>query len=112
MADDKEVLREVWEGRLPVCFNISTAEVVTIEEPEPCYYLVPRGSYFPLVMDKVFVHFQKASNQVSYDPPLLFYIKYGSNSTAGVTSDRWGNFGHSSNLYSCSKNVQVRLKSE
>lgn len=65
MADDKEVLREVWEGRLPVCFNISSTEVVTIEQPEPCYYLVPRGSYFPLVMDKVFVHFQKASNQDS-----------------------------------------------
>jgi len=65
MADDKEVLREVWEGRLPVCFNISTSEVVTIEEPEPCYYLVPRGTYFPLVLDKVFVHFQKASNQDS-----------------------------------------------
>lgn len=63
MAEDKEVLREVWEGRLPVCFNISCEEVTTMEQPEPCYFLVPRGSYFPLVIDKVFVHFQKASNQ-------------------------------------------------
>jgi len=63
MADDKEILREVWEGRLPVCFNLSSDEITTVEQPEPCYLLIPRMSYFPLVTDKVFRHFQKASNQ-------------------------------------------------
>ena len=63
MADDKEILREIWEGRLPVCFNLSSDEICTVDQPEPCYLLVPRMSYFPLVTDKVFRHFQKASNQ-------------------------------------------------
>ena len=67
MADDKEVLREVWEGRLPVCFNLSPDDVTTVEQPEPCYLLVPRMTYFPLVTDKVFRHFQKASNQDNID---------------------------------------------
>lgn len=73
MADDKEVIREIWEGRLPVCFNLSPDEVTTIEQPEPCYLLVPRMSYFPLVTDKVFRHFQKASNQDNIDDMWLAY---------------------------------------
>ena len=67
MADDKEVLREIWEGRLPVCFSLSPDDVTTVEPPEPCYLLVPRMTYFPLVTDKVFRHFQKASNQDNID---------------------------------------------
>lgn len=73
MADDKEVLREVWEGRLPVCFNMSPDEITTVEQPEPCYLLVPRISYFPLVTDKVFRHFQKASNQDDINEMWLEY---------------------------------------
>ena len=67
MADDREILREVWEGRLPVCFNISPDEITTVDQPEACYLLVSRMSYFPLVTDKVFRHFQKASNQDDID---------------------------------------------
>ena len=37
MADDREVLREVWEGRIPICFNLSTDEVTTVEQPESYY---------------------------------------------------------------------------
>lgn len=37
MADDREVLRVVWDGRLPVCFNLSSDEVVTVEQPDPYY---------------------------------------------------------------------------
>nr|CAG4645736.1 EOG090X0BB3 [Lynceus sp. MCZ IZ 141354] len=55
MAEDKEVLREVWEGRLPVCFTLAQEEVFTT--PEPYYLMVPRLSYFPLVTDKVKRHF-------------------------------------------------------
>ncbi|XP_065670365.1 autophagy protein 5 [Hydra vulgaris] len=73
MADDKEVLREIWEGRLPICFNISPDEITTVDQPEPCYLLVPRMSYFPLVTDKVFRHFQKASNQDDIDKMWLEY---------------------------------------
>ena len=28
MAEDKEILREMWEGKVPVCFVLSPDEVV------------------------------------------------------------------------------------
>lgn len=37
MADDREVLREIWEGRIPVCFTLSQDEITTVEQPEPYY---------------------------------------------------------------------------
>lgn len=37
MADDREVLKEIWGGRLPICFRISPDEVVTVAQPEPYY---------------------------------------------------------------------------
>lgn len=37
MAEDREVLRSIWDGRLPVCFNLSSDEVVTVEQPDPYY---------------------------------------------------------------------------
>ncbi|XP_014780325.1 autophagy protein 5 [Octopus bimaculoides] len=60
MAEDREILREVWEGRIPVSFSLSPDEIVN-EQPDPFFYylLVPRLSYFPLVTDKVQKYFQK-----------------------------------------------------
>ncbi|XP_067676125.1 autophagy protein 5-like [Haliotis asinina] len=59
MAEDREILREVWEGRIPVCFALASEEIETVEQPDPYYLLVPRQSYFPLVTDKVQKHFLK-----------------------------------------------------
>lgn len=59
MANDREVLREVWEGKLPICFKLDAEEVVDIQQPDPIYLMVPRLSYFPLVIDKVRKHFIK-----------------------------------------------------
>ena len=53
MADDKEVLREIWEGRLPVCFSLATEEVSTPIAPDPFYLMIPRMTFFPLVTEKV-----------------------------------------------------------
>ena len=53
MAEDREVLREIWEGRLPVCFTLATEEITTPIAPDPFYLMVPRITYFPLVIDKV-----------------------------------------------------------
>lgn len=36
MADDKDVLRDVWFGRIPTCFTLNQDEV-TEREPEPFY---------------------------------------------------------------------------
>jgi autophagy-related protein 5 len=59
MADDREVLREVWESCLPVSFSLSPDEVVTLQRPDPFYLMVPRVSYFSLVMDRVIKYFIK-----------------------------------------------------
>lgn len=53
MANDREVLREIWEGRLPVCFTLDSDDVHGLRVPDPVYLIVPRLSYFPLVTDKV-----------------------------------------------------------
>ena len=37
MADDKENLRAVWDGKIPVCFTLATDEVFTVEQPEPMF---------------------------------------------------------------------------
>lgn len=53
MANDREVLREIWDGKLPVCFQLDQEEIMEIQQPDPFYVMVPRLSYFPLVIDKV-----------------------------------------------------------
>ncbi|XP_055716765.1 autophagy protein 5 [Phlebotomus papatasi] len=57
MANDREVLRLVWEGKIPICFQADPAEVVGLQPPEPFYLMVPRLSYLPLVTEKVRKHF-------------------------------------------------------
>ncbi|XP_070581357.1 autophagy protein 5-like [Ptychodera flava] len=63
MADDRDVLRDIWEGRLPVAFRLSADEVNVMEQPEPYYLLVPRLSYLTLVTDKVQKHFKKYTDE-------------------------------------------------
>jgi len=59
MATDREILREIWDGKLPICFTLNSEEVDGLQEPEPFFLMVPRLSYFPLVTDKVKKHFVK-----------------------------------------------------
>lgn len=53
MADDREVLREVWDGRVPACFTLASGEVETLTAPDSYYLMLPRQSYLPIVTDKV-----------------------------------------------------------
>lgn len=57
MANDREVLREIWDGKLPICFHLAQEEIMEIQQPDAFYVMVPRLSYFPLVTDKVFINF-------------------------------------------------------
>lgn len=59
MAEDREVLREVWDGKLPVCFRLAEEDVNTMQQPDPYYLMVSRISYFPLVVDKVHKHLSR-----------------------------------------------------
>ena len=37
MADDREVLREIWDGKIPVCFSLASEEIFGLEQPESLY---------------------------------------------------------------------------
>lgn len=53
MANDREVLREIWDGKIPVCFTLNSEETCDLQGPDPFYLMVPRLSYFPLCTEKV-----------------------------------------------------------
>lgn len=59
MAEDREILREVWDSSIPILFSLSPEEIVSLQRPDPYYLMVPRVSYFALVMDKVIKYFSK-----------------------------------------------------
>ena len=49
MADDKEILKEVWDGKLPICFKLSTDEL-TITDPEDIYVSKKTIKYIEIIM--------------------------------------------------------------
>jgi len=58
-SEDREVLREVWDGRVPAMFRLSEEDCAEMDQPEPTYLLLPRLSYLPLATDKVRKYFSK-----------------------------------------------------
>lgn len=78
MANDREVLKFVFEGKVPCCFELSE-DLQNISEPEKFYLLISRVSYLPLVTDKVRKHFQKyISNQDAENEMWFSFNKKGS----------------------------------
>lgn len=63
MAHDREILHEVWNGKIPVCFTLASEEVESLEQPESVFLMVPRLSYFPLVTDRLQRYFTKYVGQ-------------------------------------------------
>lgn len=59
MANDREVLRIVWEGQIPVCFQADSDEIAGLQQPNQFYLMVSRLSYLPLVTDKVKKYFNR-----------------------------------------------------
>ena len=55
--EDREVVQEVWAGRVPTVFTLAEQE-----EQEPCYVMLPRMSYLPLATEKVSKHFSTHSS--------------------------------------------------
>merc|ERR1712001_242263 len=62
MGEDREVLREVWQGRIPTAFTLASEDVTSIS-PQTFYLMLPRLSYFALATDKVKKYFSKFVNQ-------------------------------------------------
>ncbi|ESO02583.1 hypothetical protein HELRODRAFT_65487 [Helobdella robusta] len=52
MANDEDVRKEVWNGKIPVLFRLCPSDVFLTEQPEPLYMAVMRQSYFPLVFSE------------------------------------------------------------
>jgi len=55
-SEDREVLQEVWAGRIPAVFTLAEEECRD-SMPDPCYLMLPRMSYLPLATEKVRKHF-------------------------------------------------------
>ncbi|CAF0728095.1 unnamed protein product [Adineta steineri] len=54
--DDKEITRELWQSRIPICFLLSEedkSKVNRSETPEPFYLMLSRHLYFPCIIDKI-----------------------------------------------------------
>lgn len=60
---DKEVLRDIWHGQLPLCFKLHPDDVSGMHRPEPYYMMVPRITYFPIVLDRVVKYFNRFMDQ-------------------------------------------------
>ncbi|PIK40758.1 putative autophagy protein 5 [Apostichopus japonicus] len=58
-ADDREILREVWQGKLPICFSLADDEEKSSSIREPCFLLVSRLTYITLIAEKILKHFKK-----------------------------------------------------
>ncbi|GAU95815.1 hypothetical protein RvY_07367 [Ramazzottius varieornatus] len=65
MSEDREILRELWNGQVPVHFVLSSEEITTVETPQPYFALVPRQTYFPLCLEKVNRHFLKSTSHAA-----------------------------------------------
>ncbi|CAG2183358.1 unnamed protein product, partial [Oppiella nova] len=69
MAEDADVLRQVWHSYLPIAFRLAANEVTSLQEPDPYYRkqpfsvssqaMVSRMTYFPLVLEKVVKHLSR-----------------------------------------------------
>lgn len=60
---DKEVLREIWHGQLPLCFKLHPDDVNGMHRPEPYYMMASRVTYFPIILDRVVKYFSRFMDQ-------------------------------------------------
>jgi autophagy-related protein 5 len=71
MGDDA-VKRELWDGKIPVCFKLDEDDVaMTIRgdrvAPEPCYMMLPRVCFFPLLYEKLEKLYARAAGKQTED---------------------------------------------
>mmetsp|Transcript_2496 Transcript_2496/g.6969 ORF Transcript_2496/g.6969 Transcript_2496/m.6969 type:complete len:272 (+) Transcript_2496:43-858(+) len=60
---DEGVRKEIWTGMIPVCITLAKNEVATQKPPVPYYCMIPRCTYYPLLMKEVKEHFLPATVQ-------------------------------------------------
>lgn len=76
--EDREVLQEVWAGKLPAVFSLDQGDhdSVAAEEAPPCYLMLPRMSYLPLATDKVRKHFSECLRPGALDNTSQMWFSY------------------------------------
>jgi autophagy-related protein 5 len=58
--DDKEITRELWQSRLPICFILSDEDITKTNRSEllePLYLMLSRHLYFPCIIEKIFRYY-------------------------------------------------------
>ncbi|KAL5483676.1 hypothetical protein EMCRGX_G020081 [Ephydatia muelleri] len=95
MSEDDSVRKEVWDGKIPVCFTVDDRELsASIKKtPEPCYMLVRRVTYFSMFYEKLEKLFAKETSAAvgdemwlsSEEIPLKWHYP------VGVLYDLYGN---------------------
>lgn len=68
--DDKEITRELWQSRLPICFILSDEDLSKVnrsELPEPLYLMLARHSYFPCFIEKIHRYYSTYFKENLYD---------------------------------------------
>jgi autophagy-related protein 5 len=69
--DDKEITRELWQSRLPICFILSDEDITKVnrsELPEPLYLMLSRHLYFPCIIDKIYRYYSTYYKDNLNDP--------------------------------------------
>lgn len=70
-SEDKEVTRELWQARLPVCFQLSDDDQSRInrtESIEPLYLMLSRQLYFPCIVEKLVRYYSNYFKENANDP--------------------------------------------
>jgi len=65
IIDDKEITRELWQSRIPICLTLSDEDLTKTNRtdvPEPLYLMLSRHLYFPCVIDKIQRYFSTYFN--------------------------------------------------
>ncbi|KAF8382627.1 atg-5 [Pristionchus pacificus] len=70
MTQDYEICRGVWESKIPVEIVLESDEV--LEQPKPFYAMLPRVSYFPLILPKVINYFTSTCEELRLEQDKLW----------------------------------------
>jgi autophagy-related protein 5 len=79
--DDKEITRELWRSRLPICFILSDDDISKVnrsELPEPIYLMLSRHLYFPCIIEKIFRYYSTYFKDNLTDPMNNLWLEYES----------------------------------
>lgn len=64
MPFDRAIAKSIWDGKLPCVFALSQTDLASFKQPDPIYLIVPRCSFFPLVLDdRLKQHFQEFASK-------------------------------------------------